>query len=141
MSILHYNQAMNLRHSVWIVVMAAMCILPCGCGPTVVPSAGPRPPGDPAAVALFQEPPSKYEVLGIVRTDGTFEWEGSGQIESVIDQLKAKAAALGANGLLLQVPEYRLRAVGTYDEEPYTLPIEKGKTRSALATAIYVHKK
>jgi hypothetical protein len=112
-----------------------------GCGSTVVPTAGPRPPSDPATIELYQEPPSRYEVLGIVRTDSTFEWDDSGRIEGVIDQLKAKVAELGGNGLLLQVPEYRLRAVGTYNEEPYTVPIEKGKTRSALGTAIYVHKK
>lgn len=137
-----YNPAMNLHRPIaWIVVMVASCVLLTGCAPTVVPSAGPRPATQPTSVELFQEQPSKYEVLGIVQTDKTFEWDGAAGIEKVIDELKAKAAALGANGLLLQVPEYRMRVVGNYDEVSYTLPIEKGKNRSALATAIYVHKK
>lgn len=115
--------------------------LTAGCAPTIVPSTGPRPATNPSSVALYQDPPSKYEELGIVRTDASFEWEEVGQMQKVIDELKQKAAALGANGLLLQVPEIRLRAVGTYDEEPYTIPIDKAKSRNAMATAIYVHKK
>ncbi|QOV87573.1 hypothetical protein [Humisphaera borealis] len=130
-----------LRQSSFVVMLVSTMMLLCGCGSTVVPTTGPRPATSPAAVALFQDPPSKYEVLGIIKTEGSFEWEEVGQMQKVIDELKEKAAAMGGNGLLLQVPEYRLRAVGTYDEEPYIIPIDKSKTRNAMATAIYVHKK
>ena len=123
------------------ILLAGVTLLIASCAPTVVPSSGPRPATNPASVALYQDPPSKYEDLGVIRTEGAFEWEEVGQMQKVIDELKAKAAALGGNGVLLQVPEYRLRAVGTYDEEPYTVPIDKAKTRNAMATAIYVHKK
>lgn len=124
-----------------VLVVAFLSLMLIGCASTIVPSSGPRMPTAPSSVALYQDPPSKYEELGIIKTDGTFVWDQVGQMQGVIDELKVKAAALGANGLLLQVPEYRLKATGTYNEEHYQVPIDRTQKRNAMATAIFVLKK
>lgn len=126
-------------HRLWLLMLVGT-LSTAGCAPKVVPTTGPRPPTDPASIAILQDPPGKYEVLGIVRTDNSFEWDEIGEMQKTIDELKQKAAALGANGLLLEVPEYRLKAVGTYNEVPYNVPVDRAKTRNAMATAIWVHK-
>jgi len=133
----------RLAFSVRLLVllgMTGLCLTPGGCAPTVVPASS-HAASHPSLVALYQDPPSRYEDLGIIKTDGTFVWDQVGQMQGVIEELKAKAAALGANGLLLQVPEYRLKATGTYNEEHYQIPIDRTPVRAAMATAIFVHKK
>lgn len=63
-----------------------------------------RPPIDPSHVRLYNHPPAKYEEIAIVEASSRNSWAISdqGKIDAVVARLKAEAAKLGANGVLLQ---------------------------------------
>jgi hypothetical protein len=76
----------------------------------------PRPPINPANVKIYTVPPAKYEQIAIIEASSKSSWAASdqGKIDKVIERLKEEAAALGANGILLQaVGEHSTGAVGT----------------------------
>ena len=129
-------------HCLGVVLLA----LASGCASsTVVASKGPRPPLKPEEVTIYQEPPKQYETHGtvsITEADGG-KWDGSGNADRGFDSLKAKAAALGANGLLLTADpgSYDRLATAGYHGKFYQIPIRgKAPTGSAFAQAIFVLK-
>jgi hypothetical protein len=107
----------------------------------VVPSSGPRKPTTPQQVKLYQKFPKKYEQLATVSVAITPEMklDERGDATPAYEALKAKAAALGANGLLLYVEptgqEYLVTAgyQGTY----YRVPVRMNP-KTAFGQAIYV---
>ena len=107
-----------------------------------VPSSGPRQPTTPDQVVIYpKQPDSKYEVLGTVTVPvgGDVRWDDRGESAAGFDLLKAHAATLGANGLLLELDEasYDLIATVGYRGTFYAVPIKRDPKR-AVATAIYV---
>jgi hypothetical protein len=64
-----------------------------------------RPPIDPAQVKLYSQPPVKYEEVAIIEASSrnSFAIGDQGKVNVVIERLKAEAAQLGANGVLLQM--------------------------------------
>jgi hypothetical protein len=86
-------------------LMAAALFSVCSCGPQVVPSSGPRPPLSADAVKIYENKPHKYEELGKITLEITPDlgWDQHANADKAFDIMKAKAAALGANGLLLDV--------------------------------------
>lgn len=61
----------------------------------------PRAPISPAEVRVYFEPPENYEVIALVRGESVTGWTQQQDTDNAIQQLKAEAAALGANGVLL----------------------------------------
>lgn len=110
----------------------------CSSQPTIVPSYGPRPATDPGAVKLLDEPPAKYQILGVVETSENLKWGKAAQIDPVLDTLKTKAAELGANALLLDAKGSAVKATGMYRSKSYEVPIDKVPATKAMATAIWV---
>jgi hypothetical protein len=117
-----------------------------GCaGPRVMPARS-HAPSDPAAVMLYQQPPpKKYEVLGKVEVTENLKWQDNGDVTAVVDELKDKAARLGANGLLLTIdpsaePDARLVG-GNYQGTLYRFPFRDLPFRTAYARAIHVYPK
>jgi len=104
-------------------VLAPVCVLVAsfllnGCAsPKLVPAQS-HAPSDPASVMLYQQPPpKKYEVLGKVEITENLRWQDNGDVSPVVEEMKTKAAQLGANGLLLTVdpstePDARLCTCG-----------------------------
>jgi len=108
-----------------------------------VPVSGPHPPLSPDQVKIFQAAPQKYEMLGTVEVPVTPEmkWDEKGDSTAGFNALKAKAAALGANGLLLTADQ-KLYDVGVgagYNGTFYTVPL-RYQPRTAVASAIFVLK-
>ncbi len=107
----------------------------------VVPSSGPRKPTTAQQVKLFQDHPKRYEQLGTVSLAITPELQMGERADATpaFDALKAKAAALGANGLLLIVEptgqEYLVTA--GYQGKFYQIPM-RATPKTAFARAIYV---
>jgi len=82
---------------------AALALAACAPSPTLV--GRPRPPLAPEQVQLFLEPPARpYESIAILDASSShaFAVTGEGKAQVVIRRLKAEAAALGANGVLLE---------------------------------------
>src|SRR5437763_1226387 len=74
-----------------------------GCAPQIVTPTGPHSPTTPDAVYIYQKQPQKYEVLGVVTVPlgGAVRMDDQGDATAGFVELKKQAAALGANGLLL----------------------------------------
>jgi hypothetical protein len=116
----------------------------CATKPEIVPSSGPRAATTPNEVAFYDKAPKKYELLGTVtvnKAEGA-AWDERGDANAAFDALKAKAAALGANGLLLSANpgEFDRRATVGYHGTFYQVPV-RGMPGVGVAQAIYVLKK
>jgi hypothetical protein len=84
-------------------VTASLSAAACVASHVLVGSA--RPPILPEQVQLYLEPPAReYQEIAIVDASSrySFALSGEGKAEVVIRRLKAEAAKLGANGILLQ---------------------------------------
>ncbi len=113
----------------------------CSCGPVVVPSSGPRAPTTPDDVKIYQKKPARYEDLGLITLAITPDlgWDTNGDANAAFNQMKAKAAALGANGLLLDVDpsNYNILTQAGYHGVFYQVPM---KNKTAFNEAIFVLK-
>jgi len=86
-----------------VSVIAALSAAACVASHVLVGNA--RPPILPEQVQLYLEPPAReYQEIAIVDASSrySFALSGDGNAEVVIRRLKAEAAKLGANGILLQ---------------------------------------
>ena len=115
----------------------------CASKPEIVPSSGPRAATSAAQVKLYDKQPKKYELLGTVtvtRAEGA-KWDEKGDANAAFDTAKSKAAALGANGLLMRAEagEYTYHATAGYHGTFYQVPV-RGKAGAAIGVmqAIYV---
>ena len=61
-----------------------------------------RPATSPQAVQLYTTPPTRYEVIALVKASSDAGWTSQGSVDYAIQELKAQAAKLGANGVLLR---------------------------------------
>jgi hypothetical protein len=125
------------------VGIVATCILAMvGCGPKEVPSSGKRSPTSADRVRIYQKAPHRYENLGVVSIAVTPEVRMDDKGDSTLgfERLKAKAAELGANGLLLIVPvtEANANVLAGYKGSFYQVPVRTTGARTAYATAIWV---
>lgn len=123
-------------------LLLAAAVVGCQSKPEVVPSSGPRAPTSSANVKIYEKAPKKYELLGTVtvsRAEGA-KWDQRGEANAAFDNAKGKAAALGANGLLVDAPagEMDARATAGYHGKFYQVPI-KGRPPVGMFQAIYVH--
>lgn len=75
-----------------------------GCGTNVTMIGDPRPAINPAAVRIYQTPPRRYEQIAIVNSSAGTTWifRDQDSLDDAFARLRAEAAALGANGVLLQ---------------------------------------
>jgi hypothetical protein len=126
-----------------MVSMAVAGLLMSCASSEVVPSSGPRPPLSPDSVSLYKTPPKKYEIRGRVSLVITPElaWDkSSGDANAAFDQLKAQAAALGANGLLftLNRDAYDVLAGAGYHGTFYEVPLVYKPQKTVFALAIFV---
>jgi hypothetical protein len=126
-------------------VFSMISLLAGGCAPKpeVVPSSGPHPATVPEQIKIYQNQPARYERLGLVTVPiaADARWDERGHAKAGFDKLKQKAAALGANGVLLDLPP----GVGDYvvlvgDGENFYRVLMRRKPREARADAIFVLK-
>lgn len=76
----------------------ALLIIGCASGTHII--TGETHPGiKPSDVRLYQVPPPKFEIVGIVnsRTPGRLQRD----MDTAVNELKNQAAAIGANGIIL----------------------------------------
>ena len=83
-----------------LVVICALSA--CASGSAVVTGTK-RPPISPTDVQLYTKPPADYEVIGIVKASSEMGFTEQGSMNYAVDELKKRAASIGANGVLLTV--------------------------------------
>jgi hypothetical protein len=90
------------RSPVTLLAIALLCV---GCATSHVMIGKARPPISPDQVMIYQRPPNvPYEEIARLDTSsqGSFAFTAQGKTDAVINRLKAEAAKLGANGVLLE---------------------------------------
>ncbi|HEU0273115.1 MAG TPA: hypothetical protein VFQ83_01130 [Candidatus Udaeobacter sp.] len=82
----------------------AALFLVCGCATRAIIVGQPRPPISPAAVRVYQLPPRHFERIAIIDSPAGTSWifPDRPSMELGISRLREQAAALGANGILLE---------------------------------------
>ena len=75
-----------------------------GCATSHVMVGTPRAPISPSEVKVYLHPPERYDEIAILDTSsqGSFSFTQQGKMDVVVERLKAEAAKLGANGILLE---------------------------------------
>jgi len=120
--------------------LATGCLL-YACAPKVLTPSGPPPPPSPQTVKIYQEQPGKYELLGDISLAVTPEmkWDERGDSTAGFEALKAKAAAMGGNGLLLKSAQgnYDTSVGAGYNGKYYLVPLKR-EPRTVFGQAIYV---
>jgi hypothetical protein len=73
-----------------------------------------RPPISPDQVKIYYEPPPKYEQIATLdASSGTMSFSDQSKTDEAIAKLKAEAAKVGANGILLQgVEKHQSGSIG-----------------------------
>lgn len=80
----------------------AVLLLLAGCATSHVLTGQPRPPIDPAQVQVyFDPPPGHQEIARLHTSSGAFAFGEQAKLEAVLRNLRAQAARLGANGVLV----------------------------------------
>ena len=127
---------------VWVGVVAAIVSAGCSSQPKVLP-AQPHAPSSPDKVKLYQSGPAKYEQLGTIMLVITpqYQWDEKGDATPAFDAMKQRAAAEGANGVLLEpLPgQSNARALASYHGQYFKVPVKSDVPRVAVGQAIYVH--
>jgi hypothetical protein len=92
-------------HNSGISVALACIAMSFGCATATgsgIVTGSARPPTNPSEVKLYLDPPpSQYETIGLVEASSEVEFSTQAAQDRVIDELRAQAAKLGANGVLL----------------------------------------
>lgn len=139
-----YSMNLNVRVLSIVLPTLLICCGLTGCAsePQVFPATKHAPiPAD--QVRILQERPKGYEQLATISLVVTPEmrWDERGDANTVFELLKEKAAATGANAIVLwaQQDAYDLLATAGYKGRFYQIPIKRQlPARSAVVQAVYI---
>ena len=84
-----------------LLAILALALTACASGSSVVTGVT-RAPLTADQVRIYSEAPAHYEVIGIVSATSITGWTQQQDTDQAIAELKRRAAALGANGILLE---------------------------------------
>lgn len=83
-----------------------LAILAAGCATgSIVVTGQKRPPISPSLVRLYSSPPQQpYEEIGVISANSYWSWAWNEQakMDTATREIRAKAAKLGANGIILK---------------------------------------
>jgi len=92
-----------MRPALLATALLTALILAACAGPSRVLIGNPRPPIDPAQVQVYSKAPENAEEIAIVEAAGSAFTIGSqARTDALIEKLKAEAAQVGANGIVLR---------------------------------------
>lgn len=94
---------MSCIRSLAVVLTAASLLAACANTSHVI-TGQPRPAIDPSQVTIYSTAPAKYEEIAVIDASSqmSFAFGDQNKMDAVLGRLKKEAAALGANGVLLQ---------------------------------------
>jgi hypothetical protein len=81
-------------------LVAVLAIAACASGSAIV-AGKTRAPTSKEQVKVYLEPPTEFEVIGLVSASSDAGWTEQGSLNYAIAELKKQAAKLGANGVLI----------------------------------------
>lgn len=99
----------------WIAALASVLLGSCATSSHVLVGT-PRAPISPDLVKVYTQPPEKYEQIATIDASSRNSMALTSQqnMNKAIERMKAEAAKLGANGILLQgVQDQQSGAIGT----------------------------
>lgn len=79
-------------------VLALALLTGCATGTHIITGTK-RPPLKPEQVVLYQTPPAKFEIVGIVNSTSPGRFQRN--MDAAVDKLKKQAAKIGANGIII----------------------------------------
>jgi len=93
---------MRPRH-ICLIAALVTALAACSTSSHVV-TGNPRPPISPNDVKVYLQPPAQFEEIGVIdaTSQGSFAVTSQQNMDKAIARMKAQAALLGANGVLLQ---------------------------------------
>lgn len=92
-----------------------------------------RPAKNPSEVKLYLEPPTKYETIGIVEASSDVEFSSQAALDRAIQELKAQAAKIGANGVLISNTGDKSSNFGFYSGGVFYAGTSEAKTARGIA--------
>ena len=99
------------------ILSATFALLLAGCSTSSHVLIGtPRPPIAPEQVRVYAQPPARYEQIASINANSSASLALTGQqnMDKALERMKAEAAKLGANGILLQgVSDAQTGSIGT----------------------------
>ena len=107
-----------------------------------------RAPIDPSDVKIYSDYPEKYEKIAIIESgsdfafkDPSFDFTDQKKTDKALYRLKSEAALLGANGLVIENFQSRLKVSYQSVEDKYGRHHQQSNTerlKEIIATAIFV---
>jgi len=116
------------------VGLAMLAFAGCASGSAIVTGTA-RTPVAADQVKIYIEPPSEYEVIGIVNASSDAGWTEQASMNYAVEELKKQAANLGANGVLLVATGEK--TTGIVGGSTYAVPVT---AKTVQAQAIFVQK-
>lgn len=100
-----------------LILSAAFTVLLAGCSTSSHVLVGTaRPPISPDQVRIYTQPPARYEQIASINANssGSMALTGQQNMDKAMERMKAEAAKVGANGILLQgVADTQSGSIGT----------------------------
>jgi len=82
------------------ILISFTVFLSCATGSSII-TGEVRPAIDPQEVRIYLEPPTQFEIIGVVEASSDVSFSRQAAQDRVVDQLRNRAARMGANGVLL----------------------------------------
>jgi hypothetical protein len=118
------------------IIFCLVVLVSCATGSVII-TGNVRAAIDPIEVKIYLEPPSQYEIIGIVEASSDVEISSQAAQDRVIIELKNQAAKIGANGvLLINVGNQSGGTTGFYSGGIFYA--SSSETKTAHGQAIYV---
>lgn len=75
---------------------------------------------------VYLDPPAEFETIGLVRASSSSGWTQQGDLDYAVNELKRRAAKMGANGVLLSSTGTKISGIagGTSGGVVYAAPVE-----------------
>ena len=105
-----------------LFLAALACLMLAACASSHILVGKARPAISPEQVQIYVQPPAHFEQVAILEasSQGSFAFTSQQKTNKVVARLKKEAAALGANGILLQgIGNGTAGSVGTYTGSSY----------------------
>jgi uncharacterized protein YbjQ (UPF0145 family) len=123
-------------HKIITIIFIMIFLISCATGSTII-TGEVRPEIDPIEVKIYLEPPSQFEIIGLIEVSGNVEFSRQSAQDRVVNELKTRAAKIGANGvLLLDTGVSTTTSTGIYSNGFFYS--SKSDTLTAQGRAIYV---
>ena len=90
----------NLIFRITTLIFLFTIIISCATS-SIIMTGKARPAINPSVVTLYLDPPQKFETIAIIEASSDIEFSRQTAQDRVMNELKSRAAKIGANGVLL----------------------------------------